>query len=306
MRSSLNDAVSKRCGIERRRTMTDRRAKAQIFRTLHKTGFIMPNAWDAGSAKLLASEGFEAIGTTSGGIAFALGKQDYYVSDGRLAVSRETMLARIREIVDAVDIPVSGDLEAGYGGHPETVAETVRLAIEAGLAGGNIEDKDPLANGLYDERLAVERIAAARAAIGAGEDSFFLNARTDALQSKAPDALEVAVRRANLFLEAGADCVFAPGAADLETIRILVREIAGPLNIVVGLASAEGNARSMIEAGVRRISLGGSMARSALGFVRQCARELRDQGTFTFAAGQISQAALNELFARSSRPTEAQ
>lgn len=277
--------------------MTAQRQAAIAFKALHETGFIMPNAWDAGSAKILAAEGFPAIGTTSAGIAFALGRPDYQVCDPRLAVSREQMLRCIGEIVRAVGVPVSGDLEAGYGESPETVAETIRLAVGAGLAGGNIEDKDPAAEGLYDEVLAVERIAAARAEIEAGGDAFVLNARTDALVWSGSDGLATAIRRANRFLEAGADCVFTPGAADLETIRALTREIAGPLNVVVGLSGAEGNARAMLEAGARRISVGGSIARSCLGFVRSCARELRDAGTFTYAAGQLTQLELNALFA---------
>lgn len=282
--------------------MRSQRETARVFKALHETGFIMPNAWDAGSAKVLASEGFKAIGTTSAGIAFALGKPDYQVSDPRAAVSREDMFTRIREIVEAVDVPVSGDLEAGYGDHPKAVADTIRMAIAAGLAGGNIEDKNPLADALYDERLALERIAAARAAISSGDDVFILNARTDALLMSAPDTLGTTIRRANLFLEAGADCVFTPGATDIETIRTLVREIDGPLNVVVGLVSGEGNAHAMIQAGVRRISVGGAIARSALGFVRQCARELRDQGTFTFVAVQMLQSELNALFGHY-RPT---
>jgi 2-methylisocitrate lyase-like PEP mutase family enzyme len=273
--------------------MTVRSEAAHRFKAMHETGFIMPNAWDAGSAKVLASEGFEAIGTTSAGIAFSLGKQDYQASGAAGLMSREAMFARIDEIVGAVTIPVSADLEAGFGDAPDVVAETIRMAIAAGLAGGNIEDKKPLEDALYDEDLAVERIVAARAA-GAG---FVLNARTDALAMPGPDALKTAIRRANRFLEAGADCVFTPGAADLETVGLLAREIDGPLNVVVGLSGAEGDARALIRAGARRISVGGSIARSALGFVRQCARELRDRGTFSYAAGQIPQSELNALFA---------
>jgi 2-methylisocitrate lyase-like PEP mutase family enzyme len=277
--------------------MISQRDAALAFKTMHESGFIMPNAWDAGSAKILASEGFKAIGTTSAGIAFALGRQDYVVSEARCAVTRDEMFGRIREIVAAVNGPVSADLEAGYGDRPEAVAETIRMAIAVGLAGGNIEDRKPLENALYDETLAVERIAAARRAIVDGDDAFVLNARTDALQFPGPAALATAIRRANRFLEAGADCVFTPGPTDPETIKTLVREIAGPLNVVVGLGSVEGSAYAMIEAGIRRVSVGGSIARSALGFVRRCARELRDQGTFGYAAGQIAQRDLNALFA---------
>jgi len=206
-------------------------------------------------------------------------------------------VARIAEIVDAVSVPVSADLEAGFGDRPEAVAETVRMAIEAGLAGGNIEDKIPLADALYDETLAVERIAAARAAITAGGGFFVLNARTDALLLGGPEALPTAARRANLFLRAGADCVFTPGPIALDTVRTLAGEIEGPLNVVAGLKGADGNARALIAAGARRISVGGSIARSALAFVRRCAQELREQGSFAYAADQISQSDINALFA---------
>ncbi len=271
---------------------------SRTFKSLHAAprGFIMPNAWDAGSAKLLASEGFNAIGTTSAGIAFSLGKQDYNVSDAALGVTRWEMFARMREIADAVAIPVNGDLEAGFGDEPEAVAETIAMAIEVGLAGGNIEDKIPLTHALYDEELAVARIAAARRVITAHQSDFVLTARTDAAQTHPDDALPAIIRRANLYLAAGADCIFAPGIHDMPSLEILLREVKGPLNVVVGLGSSKGNANAMIEAGVQRISVGGAIARSALGFIRQCARELRDEGTFTFTKGEMSGREINALF----------
>lgn len=273
---------------------------AQTFRGLHVApqGFIMPNAWDAGSALMLEAAGFTAIATTSAGVAFSLGKQDYQVSDASHGVTREEMFARMRQIAEAVTIPVNGDLEAGFGDTPDAVATTIRMAVEAGLAGGNIEDKKPLENCLYDEALAVERIAAARAALKESGNMFVLTARTDAFLFEPAEALKTAIRRANLFLDAGADCIFAPGPSDPATIALLAREIGGPLNVVAGLGTAEGNAYAMLEAGARRISLGGSIARATLGFIRECARELRDSGTLDFAAGQISQADLNGLFAK--------
>lgn len=279
----------------------DRNNATQVFKALHtaKTGFIMPNAWDAGSALILAASGFPAIATTSAGIAFALGKQDYGVTSAALAVPREEMFEHIRKIVDAVRLPVNADLEAGYGDRPEDVAETIVLAIEAGVAGGNIEDKIPGKSGLYDEKLAVERIAAARAIINAARSGFVLTARTDPFLVSGKTGLAEAVRRANLYREAGADCLYAPGASDLDTVKTLVREINGPINVVMGLGNAQGSAHTLIAAGVQRISLGGSIARSALGFVRRCADELRDHGTLGFAEQQISHADLNALFARS-------
>jgi 2-methylisocitrate lyase-like PEP mutase family enzyme len=271
---------------------------ADAFRALHsaKPGFIMPNAWDAGSAIVLAAAGFPAIATTSAGIAFSLGRQDYS-DNANLAVSREEMFVRIGEIARAVDAPVNGDLEAGYGERPEDVAATIRLAIECGLAGGNIEDKKPHEASLYEEALAVERIVAAREAIDAMKSAFVLTARTDAIVWS-EEGLAAAIRRSNRFREAGADCLFTPGVSDMASIALLVREIDGPLNMVMGLGDAAGDARAWLAAGVQRISLGGSIARAALGFVRRAAEELRDKGTITFAEGQLSHTELNHLFAQ--------
>ena len=275
--------------------------RARQFRALHERpgGFVMPNAWDVGSAMILAEAGFVAIATTSAGIAFSLGKPDYGVDNPALAVSREEMFERIRQITSAVRLPVNGDLEAGYGDTPHAVADTVRLAIAAGLAGGNIEDRAPGQEGLYDAGLAVERIVAAREAIVASGSAFVLTARSDALAvGLAP---EEAIRRSNLYRAAGADCLFTPGVSGLAAIARLAREIEGPLNVVMGLGNADGDTRSVLAAGVQRISLGGSIARSALGFIRRCAMELKETGAITFAADQISQSDLNALFARPRR-----
>jgi 2-methylisocitrate lyase-like PEP mutase family enzyme len=286
--------------MDSRMSQATRSKAAEAFKALHAgpRGFIMPNAWDAGSAIMLAAEGFPAIATTSAGIAFSMGKPDYHASAPHLLVVREKMLERMREIADAVGLPVNGDLEAAYGASPADVASTISLAIEAGLAGGNIEDKKPDEHGLFDEALAVERIAAARAAIDAKRSAFVLTARTDACLVSGPEALKTCIRRANLFRQAGADCLYAPGIVELDAVKTLLREIDGPLNVVVGLGSAGANAQTLIAAGVRRISLGGSIARSALGFIRGCARELRETGTLRFAADQVPQGELNALFAR--------
>jgi len=281
--------------------MASQKQKAEIFKALHHspTGFLMPNAWDPGSAIVLAQEGFPALGTTSAGIAFSLGKCDFQVPDPTLGITRGPMFQCIRQIVDAVPLPVNGDLENGYGDRPETVAETVRLAIEAGLAGGNIEDHDPrLPDGLYDEQLATERIRAAREAIDHSGTAFVLNAKIDAYSLSLPDALKTSLRRAQLFREAGADCVYPCGVSDMDAVRILVREAGAPVNVVVGWGGARFNIDELLEAGVTRISVGGSLARATLGFVRAAAREMRDQGTMDFAAEQIGQGELNEMFAR--------
>lgn len=273
--------------------------KATEFGNLHAAprGFVMPNAWDAGSAILLAEAGFPAIATTSAGVAFALGRPDYGNATAA-AVGREAMFERVREIVDAVDLPVNGDLEAGYGDEPEAVAECMRLAVAAGLAGGNIEDRIPGKSALYDEAQAVERIRAAREAIDAGGAPFVLTARTDGLLVGTRDALATSIRRANLYREAGADCLYAPGTNDPAVIATLAREVDGPLNAVIGLGGAGLTVTTVLDAGVARISVGGAIARAALGFVRRAAEELRDRGTLGFAADQIPQSELNALYER--------
>jgi 2-methylisocitrate lyase-like PEP mutase family enzyme len=275
--------------------VTDEESRSTVsFRGLHAGpgGFVMPNAWDAGSAIILAEAGFAAIATTSAGIAFSLGKGDHTLPDGAPSVSRDQMFQRIRQITCASGVPVNGDLEDGYGEQPEAVAETIQLAVEAGLAGGNIEDYD--GRKLYDEALSVERIAAARE--GAGAD-FVLTARTDGQLLGSPTPLADSIRRVNLYRQAGADCLYVPGVNDLETIGMLVKEIDGPLNVVLGLGSSSLTVGELLSAGVKRISLGGSIARAALGFVRDSAQEILDHGTLGFAQRQIPQAKLNNLFA---------
>lgn len=277
---------------------------ARAFLALHRAarGFIMPNAWDAGTAVLLAAEGFTAIGTTSAGIAFSLGRPDYNVGDARLAVPRDQMLDAVRRIAQAVPaVAVNADLEAGYGGTPQAVAETVRLAMAAGAAGGNVEDVDVEHGCLFDADAAAQRIAAAREAIAASGQAFVLTARTDVFQHAGTDALAEAIRRGNRYLQAGADCIFVPGVVDPGRARTLAGEIAGPVNLVVGLNESAASAFALIDAGIRRISVGGSIARSALGLVRQAARELREHGTVAYAAGQIPQPELNALFSRARR-----
>lgn len=274
---------------------------AAAFRLLHagRTGFVMPNAWDAGSAIVLAEAGFAAIATTSAGIAFSLGRADHAIPEGATRVSRSPMFERVRQITTAVDLPVNGDLEDGYGERPDAVADTIRLAIDAGLAGGNIEDH---AGGvLYDEELAAERIAAARDVVDASGIGFVLTARTDGMLLRPPAPLADSIRRANRYRQAGADCLYVPGVNDLESIATLVTEIDGPLNVVIGLGNTNLTVDALRSVGVARISLGGSIARAALGYVRQSARELLERGTLTFAEVQIPQSELNALFARFER-----
>ena len=274
--------------------MPDHDSVGATFRALHGTGhgLLMPNAWDAGSAVILAEAGFDAVATTSAGIAFSLGRGDHTVAAGGAAVGRSEMFDRIEQITSAVGIPVNGDLEYGYGVPPEAVAETIRLALDAGLAGGNIEDH--VDGALLEPELASARIQAAREASGR---PFVLTARTDALLVGGLSFAE-AVRRANLYRLAGADCLYAPGITDLDSATRLVREVDGPLNVVLGLGTSTLTVPGLFAAGVARISLGGSIARAALGFVRDSARQLRDHGSLEFAARQVPQGELNALFAR--------
>jgi 2-methylisocitrate lyase-like PEP mutase family enzyme len=261
--------------------------KAERFLTLHKgSGFVLPNAWDAGSARILEQVGFPAIATTSAGIAWSCG-----VPDGA-TIDRDTMLEHVERIVTAVDVPVTADLEAGYGDTPDDVGHTVAQAVEVGAVGANLEDAGK--HGLFGIDEAVDRIAAARAAAPAG--TFVLNARTDTyFAGTSGDVFDETVRRAERYLEAGADCVFVPGVVEGDTIRQLVEAISGPLNVVAGLANTI-DVPTLYSLGVRRVSLGGSLARAVLGLLERAGRELRDSGTLGFLEGAIGYAELQRRF----------
>lgn len=285
--------------------MSTRQAEAaRALKALHAgpEGFLIPNAWDEGSAILLAAAGFPAIATTSAGVAFSLGRQDFAVSEERLGVSLDEMLARCAAIAAVVRVPVSADLEAGYGDAPEAVAATIARAIEAGLAGGNIEDKVTGRTVLYDEALSAARIAAARAELKRRGNDFVLNARTDALLVPGGGGMEAAIRRANTYLAAGADCVFVPGAADGEAVKTLADAIKGPLNVVIGLAPGLSDGHAALAAGARRVSVGGTIARASFGLVRRAAAELKATGTIRFAEGQMSGSELNAAMAEGRAP----
>lgn len=273
--------------------------KAERFLARHKESgcFLMPNAWDSGSAKMLVASGFDAIGTTSAGIAFSQGKPDnaFCALDAR--VERDAMLPEIKAICRSVSVPVNADLEAGFGDSPEEVAETIKLAIQAGAVGGNIEDYTGIkSRPLYDRSLAVERIAAARRVIDESGVPFVLVARTDRFNVGIPGGLAEAIERANLYREAGADCLFAPGASDVDTIRELVRELTGPLNVVMGLSGSDVSFAQLCDLGVRRVSVGGSLARSLYFHLRAAAQEMLGQGTFSYANAQVPHSELNDIF----------
>ncbi len=267
---------------------TDRpTTKAAALLALHAgPGFVLPNAWDAGTARILEQVGFPAIATTSAGIAWSLG-----VPDGT-ALDRDTMLEHVGRIVAAVDVPVTADLEAGYGDTAEDVARTVARAVELGAVGGNLEDVGR--DGLFGVDEAVDRLAAARAAAPAG--TFVLNARTDTyMPGRRDDAFAETVERALRYVEAGADCIFVPGVVEADTIRRLAAAIPGPLNVVAGLANLI-DAPTLFSLGVTRVSLGGSVARATLSMVERAGRELLDSGTLGFLDGAVGYAEMQRRF----------
>jgi 2-methylisocitrate lyase-like PEP mutase family enzyme len=252
---------------------------------------VLPNAWDAGSAKIFLEAGFKALATTSAGIAFSLG----YPDGERIA--RDEMLAAVSRITRRIDVPITADLEAGYGIAPSAVADTVRRAIDAGAVGMNLEDRLE-GKQLIDFSLAVERVSAARTAADKTGVPLVLNARTDAFEAPelAPaQRFDEAVRRGNAFREAGADSVFVPFVGDRGTIERLVQAIRAPLNIL-GTPNAP-TLKELASLGVRRVTFGSAPMRATLGLVRRMAREWKEKGTYgTLQAYGIPFADLQKLF----------
>lgn len=274
--------------------MTDLVTKAAKFHTLHEQNhtFVMPNAWDCGSAKMLAVAGFPAIATTSAGIAFSLGRPD-----SENAVSKVDMLDRVQQIAQAVNLPVSADLEAGFGIAPAMVAQTIQQAIQAGVVGGNIEDfSGDKVKPLFELMLATERIHAARLAADQMQIPFVLTARTDCYLVDHPEPFKEALKRAQLYCEAGADCIFVPGVRDLNTIEQLVMHIPKPLTVVVGLKGSPFTVQQLADIGVRRITIGGSLARATYALIRKAAQEMVINGQFSYAEEQIPDGELCAFF----------
>lgn len=270
-------------------TVADKRAE---FRRLHESGcFVIPNPWDVGSAIFLQSMGFKALASTSAGFAWARG-----LGDG--GVTRDMVLAHLAEISAAVDVPVNADFEGGYAHEPEGVAESVRLCCEAGVSGLSIEDfTGDRAKPLYDLELSVARIKAARAAIDKAGGDVLLTGRSEGFIRGKPD-LEETIRRLKAYADAGAECLYAPGITTREQISAVVKAVAPkPVNILMGTPS-ELTVKDIAELGGRRISVGGSLARSAWGGFIRAAKQIKDAGNFNAFADAAPSGELNKLFSQ--------
>lgn len=260
--------------------MMSQAEKGKIFRDLHAAPncFVMPNPWDIGSAKILAQMGFKALATTSAGLAFSLGRHD-----GSKEVDRREILENAADIVAATPLPVSADLENGYGDDPEIVAQTIHLAADSGLVGASIEDfSGELSKPIYPLEQATDRIEAAVAAARSLDFPFTLTARAENYLYGQRD-LGATITRLQAFQQAGADVLYAPGLSSLEEIQSLVNALDCPVNVVMGLAGASLSLTELEDAGVKRISLGSSFSRAAFGAMINAAREVMQHGTFTFA-----------------------
>ena len=257
--------------------------KGRVFRELHdrERAFIIPNPWDVGTARLLAHLGFEALATTSAGFAFSQGKLDN-------AVGRDRMIEHVAALAAATDLPVSADLENGFGDSPEVVAETFRLAAEAGVAGASIEDatgrpEDPI----YHLEAAAERVRAAVEVARSLPFPFVVTARAENFLVGRRDLADT-IHRLQAYREAGADVLFAPGLATREEIGAVVREVDAPVNVLMGLQGSALSLAELEDLGVRRVSVGSTLSRAALGAFLRAAREMREHGTFSFSGEAAS------------------
>jgi 2-methylisocitrate lyase-like PEP mutase family enzyme len=267
--------------------------KFQRFKALHHndTPFVIANPWDAGTARILTTLGFSALATTSAGYAFAAGRRD-----SQAGLSRAEILDNARAIAAATDLPVSADLEDGFGPAPETVAQTIRQAIKCGLVGGSIEDATGNAdNPIFDAVQATERVAAAVEA--AHGQPFLLTARAENHLWGRHD-LNDTIRRLQSFAEAGADVLFAPGLPDIAAIRTVCAELDKPVNVVMGLSGPRFTVQELGAAGVTRISVGGSFARAALGAMMRAGQEVLQQGTFDYAEDAVPDAQVRALMSQ--------
>src|SRR5665213_624340 len=270
--------------------MRSQAEKGEIFRALHLRdgAFIIPNPWDIGTARLLAKTGFEALATTSVGYAFSVGRQDH-------GISRDEMIAHATALAAATDLPLSADLENGFGEDPETVAETIRMAADAGLAGCSIEDStnrsgDPI----YAFDLAVDRIRAAVDSVRALSFPFMLTARSENYLHGVRD-LKDTIKRLQAFQEAGANVLYAPGMTNMQDIATLIKSVDLPVNVLAGMQGVHFDMAELSRIGAKRVSVGGALTRIALGAFLRAAREMKEHGTFTFVDEPISSREISEL-----------
>jgi len=265
--------------------------KGLAFRALHlhDRAFIIPNPWDVGTARLLAHLGFEALATTSAGYAFSVGRRDN-------TIDRDEMMAHVSAIAAATDLPVSADLENGYGDTPEIVAQTIRLAAEAGLAGGSIEDLSGRADGaVYEPGHAADRVRAAAEVVRNLPFRFTLTARAENYLVGRPD-LKDTINRLQAYQEAGADVLYAPGLKTKEDIASVVRSVDRPVNVIMGLQGVQMSLAELSALGVKRVSVGSALSRAALGAFLRAAHEMGDHGTFGFAEDAVSYRDISGIF----------
>lgn len=264
--------------------------KARTFKAMHEGGcFVIPNPWDAGSARLLARMGFAALATTSAGLAFPLARPD-----GAGRVTRAETLENARAIVDATDLPVSADLEDGFGPRPEDAAATIREAAAVGLVGGSIEDSTRNgASPVYEIAHAADRVRAAAEAARALPFAFMLVGRAENYLHGRPDLADT-IRRLQAYQEAGADLLYAPHLRTREEVAELVRSVDRPVNVLLGPGGA--TVADLTALGVRRISVGGSLYRAAIGGFMRASRELKEQGSFGFLADAMPHGELDAAF----------
>jgi len=264
--------------------------KGQAFRALHQRdhAFIIPNPWDVGTARLLARLGFEALATTSAGYAFSGGKRDH-------AIDRSEMMAHVSAIVAATDLPVSADLENGFGDSPAIVAETIRLAAAAGVAGASIEDMSQPGRSIYEQEHAVERVRAAAEAAHALPFAFTLTARAENYLAGRLD-LKDTIKRLQDYQVAGADVLYAPGLTSKDDIAAVVSSVDRPVNVLMGLPGIQLGLAELSAMGVRRVSVGSALSRVALSAFLRAAREMKEHGTFAFVGEAVSGREINDMF----------
>lgn len=265
--------------------------KGKFFRALHEReeAFVIPNPFNAGTAKILASLGFEALATTSAGFAFSIGKKDN-------TPTREEVLTHCAEIAAATDLPVSADLGNCFGDAPETVAETIRLAAETGIVGCSVEDMSgDSENPIYEFELAAERVRAAAEVVRDLPFKFTLTARAENYLVGRTDLADT-IKRLQAYQEAGADVLFAPGLKDIEEIKTLVRSVDRPVNVILALPQVSLTVSELSAIGVKRISVGSALARTALTSFIRAAEEINLRGTFSFADESVSFREVNDMF----------